>query len=233
MEEKVCPVCDGKGTVFCSACHGRGVYDVACATCGGSGGYAPTRVWELDVVVGDPCPDCRGTGTDYAACYSCNGRGRKECVACEGTGKVNVDKSSSSIVMSRTLQTEIYRHIENVYPEIGSGYLLGIVTEGQTIAKEIILAPNRARDKRHFFTATPSDWVQLEDEAEDKGLTLVGYFYSSINAPAQPSSFDRAHALPNFSYLCVSIRSGKAVDMLAWKLCFDRSKFELGELVIG
>ena len=57
-----------------------------------------------------------------------------------------------------------------------------------------------------------------EDEADEKGLTLVGYYHSHPNSPAIPSEYDRDHALPNFVYIITSVQAGKAVYMRGWKL---------------
>jgi proteasome lid subunit RPN8/RPN11 len=72
---------------------------------------------------------------------------------------------------------------------------------------------------------TPLDWARLEDEADAKGLTLVGYYHSHPDHPAIPSEFDRAHALPNFRYLITSVRGGQAAEIRAWQLAEDRGAF--------
>jgi len=41
-----------------------------------------------------------------------------------------------------------------------------------------------------------------------------------------PSEFDREHALPNWSYVIVSVQQGHAGDVRAWRLREDRSAFE-------
>ena len=74
--------------------------------------------------------------------------------------------------------------------------------------------------------------MRLEDEADEKGLTLVGYYHSHPDAPAIPSEYDRDHALPNFVYVITSVRDGDAVDMRVWQLKADRSSFDGAELVV-
>jgi len=79
---------------------------------------------------------------------------------------------------------------------------------------------------------TPQDWMRLEDEADEKGLTLVGYYHSHPNAPAIPSEYDRDHALPNFVYVITSVRDGKHAEMRVWRLKQDRSAFDEAELLV-
>jgi proteasome lid subunit RPN8/RPN11 len=82
---------------------------------------------------------------------------------------------------------------------------------------------------------TPQDWARLEDEADAKGLTLVGYYHSHPDSPAIPSVYDRDHALPNFTYIITSVQDSsapKAVDMQVWRLRADRSQFDPNTLSI-
>ncbi|MBC8098195.1 MAG: Mov34/MPN/PAD-1 family protein, partial [Armatimonadetes bacterium] len=78
----------------------------------------------------------------------------------------------------------------------------------------------------------PQDWMRLEDQADARGLTLVGYYHSHPNSPAIPSVYDRDHALPNFVYIITSVMQGTAVDMRVWRLTPDRAAFEAETLSI-
>jgi proteasome lid subunit RPN8/RPN11 len=79
---------------------------------------------------------------------------------------------------------------------------------------------------------TPQDWARLEDEADARGLTLVGYYHSHPDSPAIPSIYDRDHALPNFTYIITSVQGAQAVDMRVWRLRSDREQFDAGSLII-
>ena len=72
----------------------------------------------------------------------------------------------------------------------------------------------------------------MEDEADARGLTLVGYYHSHPNHVAIPSEFDREHALPNFVYIITSVMQGKAAEMRVWRLRTDRTAFDEGQLVL-
>ncbi|HEX2621536.1 MAG TPA: M67 family metallopeptidase, partial [Phototrophicaceae bacterium] len=89
-----------------------------------------------------------------------------------------------------------------------------------------------SEEQYHRYAMTPKDWMRLEDEADAKGLTLVGYYHSHPDSPAIPSIYDRDHALPNFVYIITSVMAGKAVDMRVWRLRADRSQFDAETLVI-
>jgi len=137
------------------------------------------------------------------------------------------------ISIGKTLQAHIFKHLEACYPNEGGGFLLGTV-DGDTVqVTETLEVQNvfEADEQHHRYAMTPQDWMRLEDEADARGLTLVGYFHSHPDSPAVPSAFDRDHALPHFSYLITQVNDAQAVEMLAWRLRDDRSQFD-GEALI-
>ncbi|MCY7345858.1 MAG: M67 family metallopeptidase, partial [Pyrinomonadaceae bacterium] len=77
---------------------------------------------------------------------------------------------------------------------------------------------------------TPKDVMRAERYAREKKLDVVGYYHSHPDHPARPSQFDLDHALPVWSYIIVSIENGKAVDVRAWEMENDRSKFNEEEI---
>jgi len=133
-----------------------------------------------------------------------------------------------AVNLSSNLQARIFEQMEGTYPNEGGGFLLGN-SNGDTITiQDITQVENvfEEEEQYHRYAMTPQDWMRLEDEADEKGLTLVGYYHSHPNAPAIPSEYDRDHALPNFVYIITSVQQGKAVDMRVWKLKSDRSAFD-------
>jgi proteasome lid subunit RPN8/RPN11 len=132
------------------------------------------------------------------------------------------------VSIKKTLQNEIFKHLESSYPNEGGGFLLGTSSSDTVEVSEIIQIKNvfEAEEQYHRYAMTPQDWMKLEDEADERGLTLVGYFHSHPDSPAIPSIFDRDHALPHFTYLITQVNEAKAVEMLAWRLRDDRSQFD-------
>lgn len=132
------------------------------------------------------------------------------------------------VSIKKTLQNEIFKHLEACHPNEGGGFLLG-TSSGDTVeVSETIQIQNvfQEEEQYHRYAMTPQDWIKLEDEADARGLTLVGYFHSHPDSPAIPSIFDRDHALPHFTYLITQVNEAKAVEMLAWRLRDDRSQFD-------
>ena len=87
-----------------------------------------------------------------------------------------------------------------------------------------------AAEQHHRYAMTPQDWMRLEDEADARGLVLLGYYHSHPDSPAIPSDYDREHALPNFIYLITRVQGGAAQEMFTWHLSADRSRFDEGTL---
>ena len=134
--------------------------------------------------------------------------------------------------LSSSLQQQIFKQMEAGYPNEVGGFLLGSQANDLVTVSEIIQIENvfEKEEQFHRYAMTPQDWARLEDQADERGLTLVGYYHSHPDSPAIASIYDRDYALPNFTYIITSVVEGKAVDQKVWKLRDDRSQFDEGTL---
>jgi len=139
-----------------------------------------------------------------------------------------------TIRLSPVLQTRIYAQLQQVYPNEGGGFLLGSVEGGGMVVVETRPVENvfAAEQQHHRYAMTSHDWARLEDEADARGLALLGYYHSHPDSPPIPSAYDREHALPNFVYVIVGVQNGQAVETRAWQLGQDRSTFDELTLLI-
>jgi proteasome lid subunit RPN8/RPN11 len=137
--------------------------------------------------------------------------------------------------LSQTLQQRIFKQMEATFPNEGGGFLLGTKQGADTLIQDVIQVENvfETEEQYHRYAMTPQNWMKMEDEAEARNLTLVGYYHSHPNHVAIPSEFDRDHALPNFIYIITSVMAGEAVEMLVWELAHDRSRFDARTLEIA
>jgi proteasome lid subunit RPN8/RPN11 len=127
----------------------------------------------------------------------------------------------------------IEAHGEAAYPNEGAGFMLGRAN-GDTVVVESLLPLDNKREseaQHNRYELTAQDFDQAEQVADDQGVELVGVFHSHPDHPAQPSVFDRDHALPNFSYLITKIAGGKAEVTRAWRLRDDHAAFDEEELI--
>ncbi len=138
------------------------------------------------------------------------------------------------VFLKGTLQQEIFRQLEASYPNEGGGFLLGVLAGDAVQISDVIGIDNvfEEAEQYHRYAMTPQDWMRLEDEADARGLALVGYYHSHPDSPAVPSVYDRDHALPHFTYLITHVQDAKAVEMLAWRLRDDRSQFDAEVLTL-
>src|SRR5688572_17989878 len=107
------------------------------------------------------------------------------------------------VIISDVLRMRIFEQLQQTYPNEGGGFLLGTQQGNEITVKDVHPVENvfESEEQYHRYAMTPADWMRLEDEADAKGLTLIGYYHSHPDHPAIPSEFDRVHALPNFRYL--------------------------------
>ncbi len=138
------------------------------------------------------------------------------------------------IRIDTTLQAAIFKQLEGTFPNEGGGLLLGTIHDDVTHITDVIAIENvfETEEQYHRYAMTPQNWAKMEDEADARGLTLVGYYHSHPNSPAVPSEFDRVHALPNFAYSITSVMEGHAAEMRVWRLRDDRSQFDADVLTV-
>ena len=129
---------------------------------------------------------------------------------------------------------QIEKHGEQTYPFECGGMLIGdFAADGVKTILELLPMENAMdeSEKHNRVLITPKDVLRAERYAREKKLDVVGYYHSHPDHPARPSQFDLDHALPVWSYIIVSVESGKAVDVRAWEMENDRSKFNEEEII--
>lgn len=118
------------------------------------------------------------------------------------------------------------------YPEECCGGLLG--QEDPDGGRSVIYAiPGKntheeLRERRYILG--PDEVLRMLNEAESRGLQLLGFFHSHPDHPAQPSETDRELAWPWYSYIIVSVRKGEPERIRSWRLDPDRAGFTEEEI---
>jgi proteasome lid subunit RPN8/RPN11 len=138
------------------------------------------------------------------------------------------------IELTRDLQQRIFAEMEGTFPNEGGGFLLGHRKGDTTQIVDVIQVENtfESEEQYHRYAMTPQNWARMEDEADARGLTLVGYYHSHPDSPAIPSEYDRVHALPNFVYIITSVMAGKHAEQRVWLLRDSREAFDEAELIV-
>lgn len=141
---------------------------------------------------------------------------------------------TKTIKITKALQSAIFEQMEATYPNEGGGFLLGQHEDDAIVIVDVIAVENvfDSEEQYHRYAMTPQNWAQMEDEADERHLTLVGYYHSHPDSPAIPSEYDRVHALPNFVYVITSVMAGRADVMRVWWLRDARDAFDEVSLAV-
>jgi proteasome lid subunit RPN8/RPN11 len=145
------------------------------------------------------------------------------------------------LVLDARQLAAIRRHGEADYPHEACGLIGGHVGgsgEGggevdRKIAVHLVPLSNARPDsRRNRYLIAPEAFRQAEALLARDGLEVLGVYHSHPDHPAMPSTFDREHAWPWFSYVIVGIVHGRAQDARSWTLADDRSAFSEEALII-
>ncbi len=131
--------------------------------------------------------------------------------------------------INNELASQIRAHGVETYPHECCGAILGRdgdVDGSREVLGLMPLANRRDDSPRNRFEVTPEDVRLAEKTAAEKKLELMGWYHSHPDAPARPSEYDREHAWPWYSYIIVSVQSGRPCEMNSWRLRDDRSGYD-------
>ena len=121
----------------------------------------------------------------------------------------------------------IRAHGAAAYPDECCGALIGTCGDDATQVLEAQPLDNVTADgPRRRFLISPADYRAAERHADAAGATLVGFYHSHPDHPAEPSQYDLDHAWPNFSYVILAVAGGAAAGLRSWRLRADRTAFE-------
>ena len=138
---------------------------------------------------------------------------------------------TAALRLNAEQQAAIFRHAEATFPDECCGALFGHANGTTREIVELRELENTwdPDERRRRFLITPAEYMRVEREADNLGLSLIGFYHSHPNAEPRPSEFDREHAWPWFAYPIVEVRDGAAAGLRVWQLQDDRSGYdELG-----
>jgi proteasome lid subunit RPN8/RPN11 len=113
---------------------------------------------------------------------------------------------------------------EDKYPYECCGFVFG--PSDEEIKEVMIIDNKRSENKERRFLMHPNDYVKAENYADENDTKLVGIYHSHPDHPNEPSDFDKQNALPNLSYLILTVRKGQFEDMRSWRMNEERNFLE-------
>jgi len=114
-------------------------------------------------------------------------------------------------------------HAAEGHPHEVVGVLAG---HGDRVTEIAALINERADSPRNRYQVSGLVLMRAEQGLEAKGLSILGYYHSHPDHPARYSDFDRDHALPNLSYVIVSVEQGVPGEIRSWRLREDRTAMD-------
>jgi proteasome lid subunit RPN8/RPN11 len=145
------------------------------------------------------------------------------------------------IYISATQLQKIHLHAEKTYPEECCGLLLGTFNKADKIVLEVRETENSwtpetfeclpnipsstgdSLSKTNRFTIAPYTLLQVQKEARDRSLNIIGVYHSHPDYPAIPSAFDLEIAWAEYSYIITSLQKGEVIDIKSWQLDVNRN----------
>ena len=132
----------------------------------------------------------------------------------------------SVINLTNDIINQFNKHGESDYPHECCGFILGNFIDKESMGVKYLLASNiKEENRERRFLIEPMEYQKAEDEADERGLSVISIVHSHPDHPNKPSEFDREHAWPGFSYIIISVQDGKAVSYRSWQLSADRKFF--------
>ncbi|MFM6025443.1 MAG: Mov34/MPN/PAD-1 family protein [Dolichospermum sp.] len=125
----------------------------------------------------------------------------------------------------------IKNHAQKTYPNECCGLILGYKNNEYKTVVEIIPTENVWNTEKGNFTAnleeystrkiyaiSPQIMLQIQKEARNRNLDIIGIFHSHPDYFAIPSEWDRIYAWTEYSYIIVSIIQGKIGELNSFYL---------------
>jgi proteasome lid subunit RPN8/RPN11 len=127
---------------------------------------------------------------------------------------------SETAVFDPAVLSAIAAEAAAAWPNEGCGALLGSRPAGGSPSVTLSCpVPNsetgRPRDR---FEVAPRDYLAIEDEAERRGLSLLGFWHSHPEGAARPSATDRAFAWEGLLTVIVAVAAREPGEIGAFEI---------------
>ena len=130
-----------------------------------------------------------------------------------------------SLILPQPELDRLHAHAQEGYPHEVVGIIAGDKTS--RLAKRIHPLINERADSAHNrYKVSGLTLMRAEQSLEAEGHDILGYYHSHPDHPSRYSDYDRDHALPNMSYVIVSVMAGTVADTASWRLKEDRSAMD-------
>ena len=117
----------------------------------------------------------------------------------------------------------IYDHAKETYPHECFGFLVGTYDAGGLVHRAV-RGTNLNTDRADRFEMDPKEFIGIEKQADNEGLTVIGFYHSHPDWPAIPSQTDITWAWEGSYYLIASVHEGRPFNTGVWSLTEEEPK---------
>lgn len=141
--------------------------------------------------------------------------------------------AKNSLHMPQTVYDEIIAHAKDSYPNECCGVLVGGCYKGRRVFechRVTNINIDRAMDR---YVIDPKELNLIDKMSRVQGMDIVGFYHSHPDHPAKPSETDREWGQPGYSYVIVSVKGGKEVQVRSWSFDHESEPFSEEKLRVG
>ena len=143
-------------------------------------------------------------------------------------------------------------HAASVYPQECCGLLLGTLVPEEAMRRvaEVVRVDNtwsaemgdlteaqldkeKSFDRRRRYWIDPKALLQIQRDARDRDLNIIGVYHSHPDHPPIPSETDLKFAWPFFSYLILAIEKGEPTQLSSHVLDLNTGVFSKEDLLVN
>jgi len=82
------------------------------------------------------------------------------------------------------------------------------------------------------YSIFPEDLLEADKFARERGLDIIGVYHSHPDHGTQPSKLDHECAVEHYSYVIMTVTSGRAGGLNSWIFRAGQKSFEREDLLI-
>jgi proteasome lid subunit RPN8/RPN11 len=122
---------------------------------------------------------------------------------------------------------DMIAHAEQTYPNECCGAMLGRQDSGLKLVTRAVTLDNAFRGSQaNRYEIKPEDLLSAEKTARGEGLSLIGIYHSHPDCEAYFSGTDLENSCPWYSFVVLSIRSGRFDHARSWLPDADQTRAE-------
>jgi proteasome lid subunit RPN8/RPN11 len=136
------------------------------------------------------------------------------------------------IVIDHMILRRIHDHLLGTYPEEGCGILLGVDSDrgGRRVRGAVAVENAWPGARENRYDIPPERFLEVEKQARESGLEVVGFYHSHPDGSVEPSRFDQERAWPHYSYMIVAVKDGGVGETTSWVRSDDGTCLEPQEV---